>query len=108
MHRIAQRLRAGAGRSYDLDLIVELTENMGMMPGLSICGLPDGAAYAIRTVVQKFRKEFEGHITAQPPDAAARYIKNTNPAAYGVPIVQGRARAFEAGTMLMPEHLREL
>jgi NADH-quinone oxidoreductase subunit F len=106
IYKIAQRIRAGAGRSYDLDLIVEASQNMGMMPGMSICGLPDGAAYPIRTLVEKFRAEFEQHIAAQGPQAAARRIRQTNPAAYELPIVQGRANAFEAGTMLMPEHVK--
>ncbi|MGE3181851.1 MAG: NADH-ubiquinone oxidoreductase-F iron-sulfur binding region domain-containing protein, partial [Phycisphaerae bacterium] len=86
-YKIAQRIRAGAGRKYDLDLIVEMANNMGMMPGMSICGLPDGAAWPIRTLVQKFRKEFERHIEAQPEDAAARVIKQINPAAYELPIL---------------------
>ncbi len=65
MHKISQRIADGAGRREDLDLIVELTRNMGMMPGLSICGLSDGAAYAVRTIVEKYRSEFEQHIASQ-------------------------------------------
>ncbi|MFO0838426.1 MAG: NADH-quinone oxidoreductase subunit NuoF [Phycisphaerae bacterium] len=99
MYKIAQRLRAGAGRSYDLDLLVEVTQNMGMMPGMSICGLPDGAAWPVRTLVQKFRAEFERHIATQPPNAAARHIRAVNPAAYELPILQGRATAASGGSM---------
>ncbi len=99
MYKIAQRIRAGAGRRYDLDLLVELTQNMGMMPGMSICGLSDGAAWPIRTLVQKFRAEFERHIAAQPADAAERFIKQINPAAYELPVLQGRAVAPCGGTM---------
>lgn len=99
MHRIAERIRAGAGRSYDLDLLTEVTANMGMMPGMSICGLPDGAVFPIRTLVQKFRREFEAHIAAQSPDAAATYIRRINPAAYELPIMQGRAQVNQRGTM---------
>jgi len=99
MYKIARRIRAGAGRPEDLDLLVEVTGNMGMMPGLSICGLPDGAAWPIRTLVQKFRAEFERHLAAQEPDAAARLIRQTNPAAWELPIWAGRRRPPTAGTM---------
>jgi len=108
MHKIARRIQAGAGRLCDLDLLVEITENMGMMPGLSICGLPDGAAYPIRLLVQKFRREFEQRIGAQAPDAAVRTIKTLNPAAYALPILHGRARAHRGGTLLAPEEFAEV
>ena len=87
MYKIARRIRSGAGRLVDLDLLVEVTNNMGMMPGMSICGLPDGAAFPIRTIVHKFRREFEQRIGAQDPDAAAQYIRKINPAAYELPIL---------------------
>lgn len=99
MYRIAQRIESGAGRLCDLDLLVELTQNMGMMPGMSICGLSDGAAWPIRTTVQKFRAEFERHIAAQPANAAADTIKRVNPAAYELPILHGRALEHIGGTM---------
>jgi len=108
MYKMARRLQAGAGRLIDLDIIEEVTANMGMMPGLSICGLSDGAAFPIRMLVQKFRKEFERYIAAQPPDVAARYIRRINPAAYELPIRQGRATAFEAGTLLPREHVQRV
>jgi len=87
MYQVAKRIRAGAGRPVDLDLLVEVTQNMGMMPGLSICGLPDGAAWPVRTLVQKFRREFEEHIAAQPAGAVERHIRRVNPAAYELPIL---------------------
>jgi NADH-quinone oxidoreductase subunit F len=99
MYRIAQRIQSGAGRSYDLDLMVELTQNMGMMPGMSICGLSDGAAYPIRMLVEKFRAEFEQRIADQDPNAAAKMIKEINPAAYELPILEGRALAHAGGSM---------
>lgn len=99
MYQIAQRIKAGAGRSLDLDILDEVTENMGMMPGLSICGLPDGAAFPIRTVVRKFRAEFERYIAAQPRGAVEHFITRVNPAAYELPIMQGRALANVRGTM---------
>ena len=51
-----------------------------MMPGMSICGLPDGAAWPIRTIVEKFRDEFEAHVARQDPDHAAKVLAQTNPA----------------------------
>ena len=98
MYEVARRIRAGAGRSLDLDLLTENAQSMGMMPGMSICGLADGAAWPIRTIVQKFRREFERHIAAQPPGAVRQRIKQVNPAAYALPIVQGRAREYLGGT----------
>ena len=87
MYKMAQRIRAGAGRTFDLDVLDEVSRNMGMMPGLSICGLSDGAAWPIGMLVRKFRAEFERHIAAQEPDAAARHIRAINPAAYELPIL---------------------
>ena len=95
MRRIAERMRSGAGRLYDLELLTDVTNNMGMMPGMSICGLSDGAAWPIRMIVQKFRKEFEEHIRAQSPDAAAQTIRRINPAAYELPILGGAVQAAQ-------------
>ena len=78
MYKIATRIRAGAGRIEDLDLLEEVTQRMGMMPGLSICGLPDGAAFPVRGLVQKFRDEFEAHIRAQEPGTAERVLQVLN------------------------------
>lgn len=87
MYKIAQRIAAGAGRKADLDLLIELTHNMGMMSGMSICGLPDGAVYPIRTIVEKYRAEFEEHISRQEPGRAAKAIREMVPAAYELPIL---------------------
>ena len=65
MQKIAARIAAGAGRIEELDLLLETARNMGMMPGLSICGLPDGATFPIETIVKKFRGELEASIRAQ-------------------------------------------
>jgi NADH-quinone oxidoreductase subunit F len=66
---------------------------MGMMPGLSICGLPDGAAFPIRTIVEKFRGEFEQHVRRQDPRRVREVLSETNPAVYGLPILGGSALA---------------
>ena len=102
MYKIAQRMRAGAGRPLDLDLLVEIARNMGMMPGMSICGLADGAAWPVRTIVQKFRQEFEQRMAKQEPDAAERRIRQVNPAAYELPIREGRETLYVGGTFFLP------
>jgi len=78
MHKIATRLAMGAGRLDDLDVLLETARNMGMMPGLSICGLTDGATYPIETIVKKFRGELEAAIKAQPADRANRVLSVLN------------------------------
>ena len=87
MYKIAARIAAGAGRMRDLDDIVEFTKNMGMMPGMSICGLPDGAAFPIRTIVEKYRSEFEEHIRRQAPGYTEEVLKRLSPAAYELPVL---------------------
>ena len=67
MYKIAARIADGAGRIEDLDILLQTARNMGMMPGMSICGLSDGAAFPIRTVVEKFRGELEERIRGQEP-----------------------------------------
>ncbi len=78
MHKIADRIARGAGRLEDLDLILQTARNMGMMPGLSICGLPDGATYPIETVVKKFRGELEERIRAQPREEVGQTLAVVN------------------------------
>ena len=68
--RMLERIRAGKGRLRDLDLLTEIGDTMGMMPGSTICGLADGAAWPIKNSITKFRDEFED------------YIKQTNPTGY--------------------------
>ena len=78
MYKIARRIADGAGRPEDLNLLAEITRNMGMMPGMSICGLPDGAAFPVRTIVEKFRPELEATIAAQRPGAFEAYTARFN------------------------------
>lgn len=78
MHKIATRIAMNAGRLEDLDLMLETARNMGMMPGLSICGLPDGATYPIETIIKKFRSELEAGIRSQPPRKAEELLKVLN------------------------------
>jgi NADH-quinone oxidoreductase subunit F len=78
MNKIATRMALGAGREADLDLLLETSRNMGMMPGLSICGLADGATFAIETVVKKFRGELEAAIRAQEAGRAGAILRVLN------------------------------
>ena len=48
--------------------MLQLANNMGIMPGTTICGLADGAAWPIKNALAKFRPEFEDYIrTHQDP-----------------------------------------
>ncbi len=87
MYKIARRIAEGAGRIADLDIIIQATQSMGMMPGSSICGLSDGAAYPIRTIVEKYRDEFETHIRNQDQSFVKQYLGKINPAVYELPIL---------------------
>lgn len=90
MHKIARRIANGAGRIEDLDLLLELARNMGMIPGMSICGLPDGAVYPIRTLVEKFRPELEAGIRAQKPGSFEAYVNPKNLISTGKLALAGR------------------
>jgi len=69
---MVRRIKAGRGRLLDLDLLLEIGDSIGIIPGTTICGLADGAAWPIKNAIGKFRGEFEEH------------IKRTNPAGYGI------------------------
>ena len=66
------RIKAGKGRLKDLDLLLEIADNIGIIPGTTICGLADGAAWPMKNAIRKFRPEFDD------------YIKRTNPFGYSV------------------------
>jgi NADH-quinone oxidoreductase subunit F len=67
-----ERIKAGKGRLRDLDLLLEIGDTIGIIPGTTICGLADGAAWPIKNAIRKFRAEFE------------EYIKRTNPSGFMV------------------------
>lgn len=62
MLKIADRLRRGQGRLEDLNILAEVGDRIGMMPGTTICGLADGAGWPVKNIVQKFRPELEQYI----------------------------------------------
>lgn len=62
MFKITDRLRRGLGHKEDLDILVDVADRIGIMPGTTICGLADGAGWPVKTAVRKFRAEFEAAI----------------------------------------------
>src|SRR5207247_178112 len=55
--KMMQRIKAGRGRLKDIDLLAEIGDTIGIMPGTTICGLADGAAWPIKNCIKKFRPE---------------------------------------------------
>ncbi len=66
--RILDRIRAGRGRLVDLDMLLQIGDSIGIIPGTTICGLADGAAWPIKNAIRKFRGEFEDYIKRTNPD----------------------------------------
>jgi NADH-quinone oxidoreductase subunit F len=62
MTKILERIRSGRGKLEDIDLLLEVANSMGIIPGTTICGLSDGAAWPVKNAVMKFRPEFEQYI----------------------------------------------
>jgi NADH-quinone oxidoreductase subunit F len=62
MYKLLCRIEQGDATSKDLDLLLELAGSMGIMPGTTICGLADGHNWAVRTIVNKYRDEFEARV----------------------------------------------
>jgi NADH-quinone oxidoreductase subunit F len=64
MLKITDRMRRGQGRKEDLDILVDVADRIGIIPGTTICGLADGAGWPVKTAIRKFRREFEDAIKA--------------------------------------------
>lgn len=62
--KILARMRAGQGTLEDLRTLSDIANSMGTIPGTTICGLADGAAWPIKNALQKYRGEFEEYITS--------------------------------------------
>jgi len=62
MTKILARIRRGEGELSDLDQLAEIASGIGIMPGTTICGLADGAAWPVKNAMTKFRGEFEEYI----------------------------------------------
>ena len=67
-YSMLKRIKAGKGRLVDLDLLLEIGDTIGIMPGTTICGLADGAAWPLKNAIRKFRGEFEEYIRRTNPD----------------------------------------
>ena len=62
IYKLISRIERGSGTTKDLDLLLEIAGSMGLSPGTTICGLADGNNWAVRTIVNKFRGEFEARV----------------------------------------------
>ncbi len=62
LYQLLARIEKGDARTKDLDLALEIATSMGAMPGTTICGLADGNNWAIRTIINKYRDEFEARV----------------------------------------------
>jgi NADH-quinone oxidoreductase subunit F len=65
MFKMLTRIEQGDGTTKDLDLLLEIAGSMGAMPGTTICGLADGANWAVRTILNKFWGDFEKRVTKE-------------------------------------------
>src|SRR5262249_43729170 len=62
MLKIVDRIRKGQGRQEDLDVLDDVGDRIGIMPGTTICGLADGAGWPVKQAVRKFRSEFLAYL----------------------------------------------
>ncbi len=62
LYKLLCRIERGDATSKDLDLSLEIAGSMGIIPGTTICGLADGNNWAVRTILNKFRPEFEARL----------------------------------------------
>ena len=62
MFKIIDRIRKGHGRIEDLNILEEVGNQIGTMPGTTICGLADGAGWPVKNAIRKYRNEFESYI----------------------------------------------
>ncbi len=70
MYKMIKRIRSGGGRIEDLDILKNMADNLGIIPGTTICGLADGAAWPFKNAIAKYRGELEDYIrTHQSPGA---------------------------------------
>jgi NADH-quinone oxidoreductase subunit F len=65
MTKILSRIRRGKGELSDIDQLAEVANNIGTMPGTTICGLADGAAWPVKNAMQKYRQDFVDFINSQ-------------------------------------------
>jgi NADH-quinone oxidoreductase subunit F len=61
MYRVVDRLARGEGSRADIDLLIEVSSQIG---GHTICGLGDAAAGPIQGLIRNFRHVIEERIDA--------------------------------------------
>ena len=61
LRKMLERFHAGLGRREDIDIVGDLAKNM---LGRTFCPLGDAAALPTISIVQKWRNEFEEHLTS--------------------------------------------
>ena len=109
LYKMIKRIKAGGGRLEDLDLMANLANNMGIIPGTTICGLADGAAWPVKNALAKFRGEFEDYIKAHqspahevtPLQETIAHGRWTSDGEIRLPILTGPATS--PGTLRSPE-----
>jgi NADH-quinone oxidoreductase subunit F len=74
MRKILQRFRSGQGTERDIELLQELCGTMGIIPGTTICGLADGAAWPVKSALTKFRQDFIDYIKCGKRAAAPQLV----------------------------------
>jgi len=71
LRKMLERFHAGLGRPEDIDVIGDLAKNM---LGRTFCPLGDAAALPTISIVQKWRNEFEQHLTGRCPFDSAEAL----------------------------------
>jgi NADH-quinone oxidoreductase subunit F len=69
MYKMVKRMKHGLGRLEDLQILKEVANRIGIMPGTTICGLADGAGWAVKTLINKFGAELQQTIKGVPEAA---------------------------------------
>ena len=79
LYKLLCRIERGDGYTNDLDMVLEIAGSMGIIPGTTICGLADGNNWAVKTIVNKFRDEFEARVSPslQPIDNSMKRALQT-------------------------------
>jgi NADH-quinone oxidoreductase subunit F len=78
LDKILGRLETGRGTSADLGAVLEICDEM---VGRTICVLADAAAMPAKSIVQKFKAEFEAHVTEKRCPFKANGRTEAQPAA---------------------------
>jgi NADH-quinone oxidoreductase subunit F len=71
LRKMLDRFHAGYGRPEDIDLVGDLAKNM---LGRTFCPLGDAAALPTISIVTKWRKEFEDHLSGRCPFKSAEAL----------------------------------